>query len=149
MARFSSGLRNALAVNYGLGIMMNAGIIRVYGGVLPDTPDDPPNAIELARITTEGKVFIPGNDTVGAGLLLTHVSPGGLINAGEWRMKGVSTGTATWWRWCWSQADPLTFSEIYPRVDGSVGTELQINVTAITPSTDIEIQQFLFVLPMG
>lgn len=149
MAQFSTGLRNALAVNYGLGIMMNAGIIRVYGGEIPNTPDDPPNATELARITTEGKVFIPGDDAVGAGLLLAHVSPGGLINAGEWRMKGLAVGTATWWRWCWSQPDPLTFSVIYPRVDGSVGTELQIGVTDITVVTNVEIQQFMFVLPMG
>lgn len=149
MARFSTGLRNALAVNYGLGIMMNAGIIRVYGGTMPTTPDNPPNATELARITTQGKVFIPGDDTNNAGLLLTHVSPGGLINSGEWRMKGLATGTATWWRWCWSKPDPLTFSEIYPRVDGSVGTELQISNSSITPSTNIEIQQFMFVLPMG
>jgi hypothetical protein len=149
MARFSTGLRNALAVNYGLGIMMNGGIIRVYDGTLPDTPDDPPNATELARITTEGKVFIPGDDTNNAGLLLTLSAPGGLTNAGEWRMKGITSGTAAWWRWCWASPDPLTFSEIYPRVDGLVSTELQLATVNITAATNVEIQQFLFVLPMG
>lgn len=149
MARFSTGLRNALAVNYGLGVMMNGGVIRVYGGTMPITPDEPPGTIELGTITTEGRVFIPGDDTAQAGLLLAHVSPGGLIKAGEWRLKGKATGTATWWRWNWADADSFAYDTLLPRVDGEAGTELVLANTSITPITDVEIEQFMFVVAGG
>ena len=149
MPRFSTGLRDALAVNYGLGVMMNGGVIRVYGGTMPSSPDLPPGTPELGRITTEGRTFIPGDDSVGAGLLLAHISPGTLIKNGVWRLKGIATGTATWWRWCWANPDPLTTNTALPRVDGRVGIELVLSTPAITPSTNIEIEQFMFILPMG
>jgi hypothetical protein len=154
MARFSTGLRNALASEYGLGIMMNGGIIRVYGGARPENPDLPPGTAELGRITTEGRVFISGDDPNAAGLLLRLVPPGGLTfdpAAGQWRLLGVDTGSATWWRWNWRWADPNTDSAFYPRIDGTVGAtgELQLTSTSITPSTDRQIEQFLFVLGLG
>lgn len=149
MARFSTGLRNALAVNYGLGIMMNAGVIWVYGGTMPLSPDLPPNTTLLGRITTGGEPFITGSGTPVAGLLLGHVNPGGLTNVGEWRLKGLASGTATWWRWCWSAPDPLAYSETLPRVDGTVGSELVLESPSITTSTNIEIERFLLMIGMG
>lgn len=150
MIRFSTGLRNAITLDYGLGMMMNGGVIRVYGGTMPSTPDDPPGTTELGRITTEGKVFIPGDDTVGAGLLLAFISPGTLINDGDWRLKGLASGTATWFRWCWNQSDPLLSSDYYPRMDGDVGASgaLRLVSTALTASTDVLIMGFQLVLPM-
>lgn len=149
MPRFSTGLRNALAVNYGLGIMMNGGVIRVYGGTLPASPDLPPGATELGRITTDGLVFIPGDDLIGAGLSVIHISPGTLIKDGIWRLKGITSGTATWWRWYWGGADSMQTSTVLPRIDGRVGLELQLSTPLITPQTNVEVQQFMFVLPMG
>lgn len=149
MARFSTGLRNAMAGYYGLGILMNAGVIRVYNGVIPDTPDAAPGATEIGRITTGGLDFVPGNDTVGAGLIVMLVSPGGLMKSGEWRLKGRTPGTATWWRWCWAGVDPLTESTYYPRVDGEVGSELVLASTTITAMTDVEIETFLMQIGMG
>lgn len=149
MARFSTGLRNAMASNYGLGLMMNGGVIRVYGGTRPATPDSPPGTTKLAQITTGGKVFVPGNDTVGAGLLLSVVSPGILAKSGTWSLKASAFGTATWWRWCWAGADTLAESTYYPRVDGLVGTELILVDASMYPGLDTEIEQFLFSLSLG
>lgn len=149
MPRFSTGLRNSLAVNYGLGIMMNSGIIRVYGGTIPSSPDNPPGTTELGRITTEGLTFVGGSNPNPAGLLLASVSPGGLTMVGEWRLIGVATGTATWWRWCWAGVDDLTLNTALPRVDGIVGTELRLASNSINPSTNVEIEQFLFTISAG
>jgi hypothetical protein len=149
MARFSTGLRNALATSYGLAAMMNAGVIRVYGGTLPVSPDYPPDSVELGRITSEGKVFIPGNQTTGAGLLLGHLSPGSLVNNGEWRLRGLASGAATWWRWHWAGADDLGPNTLVPRVDGRVGGELVLADPQITPDTNRTIEQFLMVIGMG
>lgn len=149
MARFSTGLRNAVAAQYGLGLMMNGGVIRIYGDERPDTPDLPPGTTELGQITTEGRVFVPGDLASTAGLMLALESPGVLVNDGVWRLKGSFSGVPTWWRWCWADLDPLEESEYYPRVDGLVGTELVLAITSISPFTDVEIEQFAFALSMG
>jgi hypothetical protein len=149
MARFSTGLRNSVASDYGLGLMMNGGVIRVYGGQRPASPDEAPGALLLGEITTEGKVFFPVNDPNNAGLLLTLMSPGVLTNDGEWRLKGMNDGEAQWWRWCWRLADSNLQSTFYPRVDGLVNTELRLGVTYITAFTNVEIEQFIFSLSIG
>jgi hypothetical protein len=149
MARFSTGLRNALAGNYGLGIMMNGGLIRVYSGSIPATPDGAPTGTHLGTITTDGLNFVFPGDPFGAGLMLTVLSPGILANDGNWRLKGVASGTAGWWRWCWRESDPLTLSTFYPRVDGVMGTELVLQSTFITPSTNVQIESFSIQLGLG
>lgn len=151
MARFSTGMRNAIASEYGLGVMMNGGIIRLYGQQRPKTPDSAPGTVELGQITTEGRVFIAGDDPNEAGLYLQLVSPGSLIrdaDKGDWRLKGSANGTCTWWRWNWRWADPNTESTFYPRIDGTT-EELQLSNTSITTTMNRPIEQFLFVIGVG
>lgn len=149
MARFSTGLRNALASNYGLGLMMNGGIIRVYSGTRPTTPDAAPSGVELGRITTEGRTFVFPDDPYEAGLRLLVNSPGILYNDGIWRLKGITSGVASWWRWCWADNDPLTLSTYYPRVDGLVSTELVLYTNVVTAATDTQIESFSIQLGLG
>lgn len=149
MIKLSTGLRNALISNYGLGIMMNGGVIKLYDGTMPSTPDNPPDANELGFITTGGKLFYPPNDPNEAGLYLEALSPGGLINSGEWRLRGTASGTVTWWRWYWSGEETEAFSTFYPRVDGDVITDLDLTDNEITEETNRLISHFLFVLPVG
>lgn len=149
MPRLSIGLRDAVAVNYGIGVMMNGGIIRVYSGSRPATPEEPPGSMELGRITTEGKVFFPESDPNQAGLLLSSISPGTLVNQGAWRLRGIAAGTAVWWRWNWHNADTNVYSTTLPRVDGLIGTDLVLATTAILPTTDVAIEQFMFIVGVG
>ena len=147
--RFSTGLRNAVASTYGLGQMMNGGVIYVYGGTIPASPDNAPGSAPLGIITTDGLMFTPGDNSNGAGLSLQTVSPGGLLNYGTWVLKGMNTGTATWFRWCWLDPDSFQESTYYPRVDGDIGSAFILPVTNINPSTSLVIDSFLIVLPMG
>lgn len=149
MIRFSTGLRNAVASTYGLGQMMNSGVIYVYGGTIPESPDDAPGSSHLGIITTDGLTFTPGNNSNGAGLKLQAISPGGLLNSGTWVLKGIGTGTATWFRWCWMNPDSFQDSTFYPRVDGDIGSAFILPVTNITPATQLVIDTFQLVLPMG
>lgn len=149
MIRFSSGLRQSMAVQYGLGLMMNGGTIRVYDGTMPDSPDEPANGTQLARITTNGLVFIPGDDEVGAGLILQSVFPGILIDDGNWYLTGMASGTATWWRWYWADADDLAQSDYYPRVDGDVGTAFKMDEPYITPVSYYRIERFYLEMAVG
>jgi len=94
------------------------------------------------------------DDPNDAGLNLRLISPGALVadaEMGAWRLKGLASGTATWWRWNWRWEDTNAQSEFYPRMDGTVGAEGELRLTSsiITPAMDREIEQFLFVLGMG
>lgn len=143
----------AIAGNYGVGIMMNGGIIRVYGGTRPSSPDNAPGTTELARITTEGKEWFADTDPNSAGLVVKVVSPGALVNKGIWHLKGSATGTATWFRWCWAASDPQLLSTYYPRIDGDIGVttaaDLVLVSTSITAVVNRVIDSFTFLLPMG
>lgn len=154
MARFSTGLRNALMSNYGVGLMMNGGIIHVYSGTRPTSPDKAitTGSVLLGKITTGGKVFIAPEDPNGAGLNLIIESPGILLadtSVDDWRLIGEASGRANWYRWMWRYPDPLTESDYYPRVDGLVNTELYLKTLDITSSTDIKVELFLFSLSLG
>jgi hypothetical protein len=140
MLTMSTGLANALATDYGLASMMGKGVIFVYDGTRPPTPDQAPGVSNnlLGKITTDGKVFYPDTDPNDAGLVFSWISPGGLLNSGTWVLKGEASGTATWFRWFWYYTDPNADSTFYPRIDGDVGVtsgDLILETAVINSST--------------
>jgi len=149
MLHFSTGLRNNLVNSSGLGSLMNSGAMYVYSGTKPSSPDNVPNAPLLAMITTEGLTYNPNDNSNGAGLRLQLFPPGGLVKVGVWRLVGQATGTATWFRWCSRGYDGFGFSETRCRIDGDIGSELQLTETNITATTRIEIESFLMMLTMA
>lgn len=149
MLNFSTGLRNNLVNSSGLGSLMNSGAIYVYSGTKPTTPDNAPNGTLLAIVTTEGRTYNPSDDAIEAGLRLQLFPPGGLVKVGVWRLVGQATGTATWFRWCSRGYDGFGFSETRCRIDGDIGSELQLTETAITAATRMEIESFLMMLTMA
>lgn len=146
MIRFSTALRNALASNYGLGMVMNKGVIRLYDGTIPANPDLAPTGYELGAITNNGVTYIPGINKDAAGLQVVLVSPGMLQKSGVWRLIGSRIGTATWFRWYSSQVDDYGSNLNFIRVDGQVGTDLLLSNTAITTSTNVEVSAFIMQL---
>lgn len=151
--RLSSGLRNAIMSQYGLGLMMNGGVIKIFSGTIPNSPNDAISVDSdyLGIITTDGKIFIPGNDTIFAGLYFSLINYGTLIQSGKWVLTGKNTGLATWFRWYWADPDPDGFSTYYPRIDGDIGSTgvLKLQNYNITTSTLVEIEQVMIVLPTG
>lgn len=139
--RISPGLRAALLSEYGLKAMMDLGTINVYTGPQPATAALAPTGVLVARVTTEGLTFTPG--AAAGGLALALSPAGGLTGAGEWRLRGVTTGSAGWWRWVWNAVDPGSPSLYYPRVDGAVGESLLLPQAAITADTNIVVDSFL------
>jgi hypothetical protein len=140
MIRLSTGLQIAVMGLYGFQSMMNFGVIEVRSGSQPATADGFPTGTLLARVTHEGDPFVPG---VSGGLEIGNDS-GVLAKVGNWRLQGVASGTAGWWRWKWNAPDDDSFSLYYPRVDGAVGESFILGDTAITPATDTEITEFTF-----
>lgn len=138
--RLSDGLRAAILSDYGLTAMMNYGTIRVFSGQQPLNASLQPTGTLLANITKQGQTFQPG--TYNGALEVGLVPTGGLGLVGEWRMKGVTTGVAGWWRWTWNAPDTDEDSQYYPRMDGLVGESLILATADITVATNVVITEF-------
>ena len=138
--RVSSGLRASLLSDYGLTAMMNYGVIEVYSGTQPESASFAPTGTLLGYVTNNGDAFQP-NTTVG-GLKLQLSGTGSLTFDGVWRLKGVDSGEAGWWRWKWNAVDDDGDSTFYPRMDGAVNESLVLADPTITPATDVVITDF-------
>ena len=140
--RLSPGLQASILSQYGLGSMLGLGVIEVYSGAQPESAANAPAGTLLARVTQGGDDFIAG--TTQGGLVVDYDQlAGGLVNVGEWRLRGVATGAPGWWRWKWNSSDDNSVSLYYPRIDGLVGESLVLTSTAITASTSAEVGTFL------
>ena len=149
MIQFSTALRNAIASNYGLGMVMNKGVIRLYDTTIPTNPDLAPTGNLLGAITNNGVAYVPGNNKDVAGLKVKLQSPGTLVNDGVWKLIGSRIGTATWFRWYSSQVDDYGSNTNFLRIDGSVGSDLFLSNPAITTLTSVEISSFNLQLQMS
>ena len=131
----SSGLRDAVITNYGVGMAMNHGHIQIYSGEQPATPDLQSQGRLLAFVTQDGlPVPIPGDEA--GGLQLRHGRTGEIVNQGTWVLKGVADGVPGWWRFVELQIDPDTNSTTAFRIDGSVGDSL-FGVPESISATDV------------
>lgn len=143
--RLSSGLRDAIATNYGLGRLLNKGYIEVYSGEQPEFADLPPSGELLARITQDG--LPPPDDANDAGGLQLQLgaSPGDLVNKGAWVMKGVATGSPGWWRFR-TKNDAGDSTQSSYRMDGASGDSMA-PTAPITPATATDVVEFRINLP--
>lgn len=153
MLKFSSGLLLAIMGTIGFAGAMQGGVVRIFSGPRPDSADDaiPGGATEIARITTEGRVFYPGADTEGAGLQFSLGAGGVLRNGGVWMLRGIATGTPSWFRMNWSGADANESSAYLPRVDGDVGMtefyDLVLPLESISPGQTQRLGEFIARIP--
>ena len=129
MLQYSNGLCLAIIGSGGFASTMDGGVIRVFNGTRPVNPNlrIPAGNIEIAQVTTEGRVFIPGSDPNNAGLRFRLEADGFLGNLGLWYLVPTVSATAVWFRWNWRDADPNDDSGYFPRIDGDIG---QVGSTA-------------------
>ncbi len=146
MIRLSSGLRTSMVTMYGLQAMMNYGRIFLFSGTQPESADDGPSSSTLGFISQDGIPPVVGSSVGGLQLAQGQVA-GSLVKAGTWTLTGIAEGTATWWRFVWNSGDNGLFSVTLPRIDGAVGDSLTLSNNYITTATDIDIADFILVLP--
>lgn len=147
--RLSTGFRNALCVALPVVRLMDGGTIYLYGGTMPDSPDNPPGEIILGQITTGGATFTPNSEILAAGLRIQWSSPGRVLMSGDWRIKGAANGTVTWFRWCWREYDNHLESTYYPRLDGSIDDVLIMSNPTMTDGRNSPVEFFSLTLPNG
>lgn len=146
MIRLSSGLRTSIITNYGLGMLMQLGRIYLYSGSQPEYADAAPTGTKLAVVCQDG--ILPAPDVDAGGLQLRGgTDPGTLVNDGNWVLKGLATGTPSWWRFVWNGEDNEATSNYYPRIDGQVGESLVLSTPGVTATTEAAISSFFLVFP--
>jgi len=110
--------------NYGLGLMMQYGHIRIFSGMQPATADFAQAGTLLARVTQDGIAPVPGVEAGGLQFTMGY-EPGEIMHDGDWVMTGIASGTPGWWRFVWNGEDDGGDSLFLPRIDGAVGESLR------------------------
>ena len=116
----------------GLRGLLKNGVIRVYSGAQPASPNDAPTGTLLGSVTKDGAAFVEGVATNG----LTLGAPVGRTvskSTDVWKFTGVAAGTMGWFRFQANAVDDDSSSTTLVRVDGSVGiTSGDMRVTSVT-----------------
>jgi hypothetical protein len=148
--QLSTGLRNGMLNSTGLTEALNDGVIYIYTGAQPATADAAIQGTLLGTVTVNNGAWAAGSPTNGLGF--DAPSSGVLSKAAAevWRMLGVATGTAGWFRFVGNAADAGALSTTLPRLDGTVavsGGDMNLSSVSIVTSAPTTIDVFQFTLP--
>ena len=119
-----------------------AGVIYIYDGVQPTSPDDAPSGTLLAIITVGSGAFTWGVSTNG---LDWDAPAAGVLSkaaAETWSGVGLAAGTARWFRAMGNATDNLGSSTTLPRLDGrcaNAGAELNLVNTQVEVGVPVVI----------
>lgn len=132
---FSTGLKGSIAV--ALKAVFDGGVIHVYSGTPPASPDLAPTGIWLGSITNMG--VAPTDPTAG---LTFEVEGQYLYKAmtAPWRLAARANGTLGWWRLAAPGDDPADTGFDSQRIDGLIGTGIPAvppNATLWLPTIDV------------
>lgn len=143
--RFSTGLVQGILNATGIKEAMADGVIRIYSGAQPATPNLAVSGTLLLEVTKDGGAFVHGAATNG---IEFDAPVSGVLSkaAGEtWRGSGLVAGTAGWFRFCANPTDAGGASTSLARIDGSVGktgADLNLSTTAIGVGVPTTIDVF-------
>jgi hypothetical protein len=103
-----------------------AGVINLYSGAQPTSPDAAPTGTFLGRATLAGGAWTAGTSTNGLNFGTITDTGGGAAamdkaSAEEWRFVCSVAGTVGWGRFVGNPADAGAVSTTLPRIDFSVG----------------------------
>ncbi|MEE4114405.1 MAG: hypothetical protein V2I40_16415 [Desulfobacteraceae bacterium] len=126
------------------------GILKIYSGSQPASPDSAASGTLLLQITVSAGAFVAG--AFDNGLEFGDAASGAIAKAtGEtWQGLGIAAGTAGWFRLCANATDAGAASTSLPRIDGSVGTsnaDLNMTTTTITVGATYTVDSFTLTLP--
>jgi hypothetical protein len=143
MAKFSTGLRNAMLKDSSLAAALDLGFIKIYSGAVPASADAAlGGAVLLSTISV---------NSTGDGLSLGTPADGVISkDPGEiWSGINVATGTASFFRYV-APTDAGVLSTTDPRVQGTValaGGDLNISSLGLTAAATQTLNSFSIALP--
>lgn len=144
MAKFSTGLRNAMMGSSGCKELLTGGTLRIFSGTPPLSADDAEDGELLMELTAGG---------TGAGLSFAEPSGAKLSKAaGEvWMTNSTeASGTATYFRFVAAGDDPMDSSGDMIRIQGTVGevaSDMNVTDPEITSGEPWILNHFRIGLP--
>jgi hypothetical protein len=142
--QISTGLRNHVLVTGSLRSALAGGYIRIYSGTPPATAD--------AALSGNTLLVQIGNGDSNTGLNLATSATNGVVQkagAETWTGTNAATGTATFFRHV-ASTDTGALSTTEPRIQGSVGTigtDMELNSTALTSGATQTLDFYQITLP--
>lgn len=126
------------------------GILKIYSGSQPSSPDVAASGSLLCSITLSAGAHVAG--AFGNGLEFGTAASGAISKAAgaTWSGVAAASGTAGYFRLCANATDAGGASTTLPRVDGSIGTsgaDLNMSSTTITSGQTYTIDTFTITLP--
>jgi hypothetical protein len=126
------------------------GILEVFSGSQPSSPDDAVVGTKLIRITVASGAWVAG--AFGNGLEFEDDPLDGEIEKDSdiWSGLGLAAGVASWFRLVGNPADTGGISTTLPRIDGSVGisgADINMPNTTITVGNAYTVDSFKLTLP--
>lgn len=129
------------------------GCIEVRTGPQPASADAPATGTLIARITRDGGAWVEGAPDNGLEFVRSGryaSKPGDHV----WRLKGIATGVAGWFRLRGNAADAGGASLDLPRIDGLINTvdfagdaQLFLTTLNLTASSDLAINNWWYARP--
>lgn len=129
------------------------GCIEVRTGPQPATADAPATGLLIARITRDGGAWVEGQPDNG----LDFVRSGRYASKPAdhvWRLKGIATGVAGWFRLRANEADAGGASLVLPRIDGTINlpsyngdAQLFLTTLDLTAASDLAINNWWYARP--
>lgn len=126
------------------------GVLKIYSGSQPSSPDDAVSGTLLLTVTVSAGAWSAGAFT--NGLEFGTAASGAIAKSASetWQGVGVAAGTAGYFRFIANPTDAGASSTTLPRIDGSVGTsgaDLNMSTTTITVGATYTIDTFSLTLP--
>ena len=144
MAKFSTGLRNAMLGSQSFRDSLNGSELRIYSGPVPSTADDAVGAATLLITVTV--------DGTGGGLTFSDTPENGAISKTSsevWKGTISNTGNATWFRLT-AASDTGASSQTAYRVQGNIGvagTDMIVANPLLTETEEFVLNYFAVALP--
>ena len=146
--RLSSGLRDAVITNYGMGRTLQFGHIRLYAGPQPASADSAATGTLVGVVTTGGLPAQTGESPASGLRFSLGRNAGELASYGAWTVRAMNAEKPGWWRFVGRVADDGAASATLARLDGLVvGDGLVIDLAAWADGATIPVTGFLMTLP--
>lgn len=125
------------------------GVLKLYSGSQPSSPDAAVSGTLLATITVSSGAFVAG--AFGNGLEFGAAASGAISkNSDVWSGVAAASGVAGYFRLFANATDAGGASTSLPRIDGSIGTsgaDLNMSSTTLTSGQTYTIDTFTLTLP--
>jgi len=129
------------------------GVLNIYSGAQPATPDAAVAGTLLVKLTVSSGAFVAGAEA--SGLEFGDPALGVIAKCADevWSGLGLVAGTASWFRLCANAADAgaADTGYVYPRIDGTVGVsgaDATISNTQIVVDAPYTVDTFQLTFPM-